>query len=72
MRRSTFVYAPILAAAALTLPIGYRTAAQQSSVTTEQAGTTTREGFGASFRQHPWEWLLGTTWAGFMIYSAAS
>jgi len=72
MRRSTLVYAPILAAAALTLPIGYRTAAQQSSVTAEQAGPTAREGFGASFRHHPWEWLLGTTWAGFMVFGSGS
>jgi len=72
MRRSTFVYAPILAAAALALPTGHRAAAQQPAATTQQANATTREGFGASFREHPWEWLFGASWTGFIIYSAAS
>lgn len=58
MRRSTFVYAPILAAAALTLPTASRAVAQQTAASTQQSSTT-RNGFGASFEIQPWMYIAG-------------
>jgi len=69
MRRSAFVYAPILAAAALSLPMAPRVAGQQTTASTEQQITTVRNGFGNSFREHPLLWILGTAWAGIIIFS---
>jgi hypothetical protein len=65
MRRSTYVFAPLLAAAALSSPI---THAQQPSSTSQSQSSTTRSGFGDTLREHPYLWVLGTAWAGFMFF----
>jgi hypothetical protein len=75
MRRSTHVFAPLLAAAAMSSPIGPRTIAQetdasgQSYTTPYDAFETLRHGFGTSFREHPWMWALGATWSLYVFSS---
>jgi hypothetical protein len=68
MRRSAYVFAPMLAAAAIALPAGHRAAAQEPPASTQQSATTVRNGFGESFREHPWMWVLGTTFAGYIFF----
>jgi hypothetical protein len=70
VRRSAYVFAPLLASAALALPVTYRAVAQQPSTPTAAQSTpsgTTREGFGASFREHPLMWLFGGVWVAFLF-----
>jgi hypothetical protein len=71
MRRSAHVFAPLLASAALALPIGPRAAGQQQATidtarTTEQPDTV-RNGFGESFREHPWMWIMGGAGVAFIF-----
>jgi hypothetical protein len=61
----------LLAAAAIAYPLANRAAAQRVAVSSQtqaaEQSSTDRGGFGASFRDYPWAWILGVGWAGYMF-----